>query len=64
MEIGANYLTAICGISNENLLNNSLAYLNGWLKALKNNKKLIFHAASETQKTVNFITGNKEENYE
>jgi antirestriction protein ArdC len=33
----------------------SAAYVEGWLEALKNDKNLIFKAASEAQKAVDFI---------
>jgi antirestriction protein ArdC len=33
----------------------SAAYVEGWLEALKNDKSLIFKAASEAQKAVDFI---------
>jgi antirestriction protein ArdC len=35
--------------------NQSAAYVEGWLEAFKNEKSLIFKAASEAQKAVDFI---------
>ena len=34
---------------------NSAAYIDNWLKALKDEKKLIVHAASAAQKAADFI---------
>ncbi|HWO96480.1 MAG TPA: zincin-like metallopeptidase domain-containing protein [Bacillus sp. (in: firmicutes)] len=55
-EIGAGMLCAECGIDNSTL-ENSAAYIGGWLKALNNDQKLIFHAASYAQKAVDWILG-------
>lgn len=52
-EMGAAFL---CGHANiENTLENSAAYLAGWLKALKNDKTLLIHAAALAQKASDFI---------
>ena len=34
----------------------SAAYVEGWLRAMKDDKRAIFRAASEAQKAVDFIT--------
>ncbi len=52
-EIGACILGVKLGIEPD--LNQSAAYVENWLEALKNNKSLIFKAASEAQKAVDFI---------
>ncbi|MGM9512406.1 ArdC family protein [Larkinella sp. GY13] len=54
-ELGAAYLNLLTGISNNTLIDNSAAYLKGWLKPLKEDKKFIFWAAKEAQKAVQFI---------
>jgi antirestriction protein ArdC len=53
-ELTAAFLCAITGIERETQ-SNSQAYIKGWLKALNNDKKLIFKAASQAQKAADFI---------
>ena len=55
-EMGASFLNAEAGIS-EAELENSAAYLQGWIDALKTNdgKSWIVKAASEAQKAANYI---------
>ncbi|MDZ7605380.1 MAG: hypothetical protein U5K79_07270 [Cyclobacteriaceae bacterium] len=40
---------------NDQSLENSTAYIQGWLKPLKNDKKFIVEAAAKAQKAVDFI---------
>ncbi len=56
-EIGAAFLAGHAGICGETELENSAAYLQGWLKLLQDDKKLIFKAAADAQKAVNYILG-------
>lgn len=56
-EIGAAFLAGHTGIAGEEEIENSAAYLQGWLKALQADKKLIFKAAADAQKAVNYILG-------
>ena len=56
-ELGASFLAAYTGIDLEPQTQNSASYLQGWLSALKGDKKLIFKAASQAQKAVDFILG-------
>ena len=58
-EIGASFLCAKAGI--EKTIKNSVAYIQSWLKALKNDKKLIFKASSEAEKAVKYILGESEQ---
>ncbi len=58
-EIGASFLNDIAGIRNVNF-NNSIAYINSWLKVLKNDKRLIVMASNQAQKAVDFILDEKE----
>jgi antirestriction protein ArdC len=44
-ELTAAYLCAVCGIE-QPVINNSAAYIEGWLKALKNDRKLILKAST------------------
>jgi antirestriction protein ArdC len=53
-EIGACYLNSISGIS-EKVFDNNVAYINGWLTALRNNKRLIVYASSQAQRATDFI---------
>jgi antirestriction protein ArdC len=55
-EMGAAFLCGHCGIEN-NTIENSAAYLQGWLKALKNDKTLLVHAAAQAQKASDYIMG-------
>jgi len=46
-------LCSVAGI--DNTLNDSAAYIAGWLKALKNDKNMLVHAASKAQKAADYI---------
>lgn len=59
-EIGACFLNAYSGIENIVFDNNS-AYVASWLKAFKNDRKMIVIAAAQSQKAVDFILGNSAE---
>lgn len=54
-ELGAATLVNYCGIESEKSFRNSAAYIQSWLKALKNDKKLIVSASSRAEKAVNLI---------
>lgn len=58
-EMGAAFLCGHSGIE-QNTLENSAAYIQGWLKALKNDWKLLIHAAAQAQKASNYILNRKE----
>ncbi len=53
-EIGQCLLFASIGL--EPSIDQSAAYVEGWLKALAEDKRAIFRAASEAQKAVDLIT--------
>jgi len=53
-EIGSAFLCQFTGISNEPRKDHA-QYLNGWLKALRNDKRLIFKAATQAQKAVELL---------
>ena len=57
-EVGASFLCAIAGISNERTEQNSTAYLQSWIAALKGDTRLIVTAAAAAQKAVDLIVGN------
>lgn len=54
-EIGAACLVHHHGIETPDSFRNSAAYIQGWLKALKNDQRMIVGAASRAEKAVEFI---------
>lgn len=53
-EFGASMLCGFAGIEQQTI-ENSAAYIQGWLKVLKNDKKLAIVAAGQAQKAADFI---------
>ena len=53
-EMGAAFLCGYSGIENSTI-ENSAAYISGWLKALRNDKTLLVHAAAQAQKASDYI---------
>lgn len=58
-EMGAAFLAMETGIQSESLLDNSAAYIKGWLKRLKDDPKFVMNAASHAQKAVDLILDRK-----
>ena len=56
-EIGSACILNMLGIETETSFRNSAAYIQGWLKALKSDKRMIVSAASQSEKAVRFIKG-------
>jgi len=56
-EMGASYLSALTGIETDILLDNAAGYIQGWLKALKNDRKMLINAASKAHKATEYIAG-------
>ena len=56
-EIGAAMLCGTVGI--ENTLDNSVAYIQSWMKKLQDDPKIIISAASQAQKATDYIQGIK-----
>ena len=54
-EFGAAFLCAQAGISNERLEANHAAYIQGWVKALKNDPKMLVSAAQRAQRAADYI---------
>jgi antirestriction protein ArdC len=52
--MGAAFLCGFAGIENVTL-DNSTAYIQGWLQKLRNDKKLVIVAAAQAQKAANYI---------
>ncbi len=57
-EMGASFLSAHCGIVNS-VIDNSASYIQGWLRSLQNDPKLVVDAAAAAQKAVAHILGIK-----
>jgi len=55
-ELTAAFLCGICGIEQATIENTS-AYIHSWLKALKNDKKLVLKAASQAHQAAEYILG-------
>ena len=62
-ELAAEFTSAfLCNESGiENTIDNSAAYIAGWARALRGDKKLVVQAASQGQKAANYILGAGEE---
>lgn len=60
-EIGSASIMATLGIENDRTFRNSAAYVQNWLKALKNDKKMIVIAASKAEKAIKMILNVREE---
>lgn len=56
-EIGSAAILNKIGLETESAFENSAAYINGWLTALKNDKRMIISAASRAEKAVALILG-------
>jgi len=56
--MGAAFLCGHAGIEQGTIVN-SAAYIKGWLKALKNDKMLLVHAAAQAQKAADYILNRK-----
>lgn len=57
-EMGAAFMCAHCGI--DNTVENSAAYIQGWLKKLKSDPKMLMMAAARAQKAFYHIAGQPE----
>ncbi|MDA2931531.1 zincin-like metallopeptidase domain-containing protein [Acidobacteria bacterium AH-259-O06] len=55
-EMGAAFLCGHCRIENRTI-DNSAAYIQGWLRRLRNDKGLVIFAAAQAQKAADFILG-------
>jgi antirestriction protein ArdC len=56
-EIGSMYLTTYCGLNPTDSDDNSSAYLQGWIKKLKDSKKMAVEAMQNASKAVDYILG-------
>ncbi len=55
-EMGATYLCSHCGIETA-ILENSAAYINGWLRLFRNDKKVVVTSSAQAQKAAHYIFG-------
>lgn len=55
-EIGSAYLCSICGISNVTLGSHS-SYIDGWIKLMKSDTKILLKASNDASKATGFLTG-------
>lgn len=54
-EFASAFLCAETGCSNEERINNSIAYIQSWIQVLKNDKTLAIQAAQKAQRAADFI---------
>lgn len=54
-ELGSAYLCTTAGLNGEKAFRNSVAYIQGWLRALANDAKMIVWAASRAEKAARYI---------
>ena len=60
-ELGSAFLVNYCSLESEASFKNSAGYIQGWLAALKNDKRLIVSAAGQAERAVNLILGKEGE---
>lgn len=56
-EMGSAMLCSVSGVENDKSFRNSVAYIQSWIKALKNDPKMIVWAASRAEKAAAYICG-------
>lgn len=54
-ELGASALVSHCGIETPSSFQNNVAYIQNWLQALRNDKRLIVSASGKAEKAVDWI---------
>lgn len=54
-ELGASALVSHCGIETSSSFRNNVAYIQNWLQALQNDKRLIVSASGKAEKAVDWI---------
>ena len=60
-EIGASGMLSILGLETPSSFTNSTAYIQNWLQALRNDKRLILSASSRAEKAIDYILNGKQE---
>lgn len=56
-EMCSAFVCNACGIDSNEAIKNSAAYIQSWLRALKNDSKMIVYAASRAEKAADYILG-------
>jgi antirestriction protein ArdC len=56
-EMGASFLSNLMGLKGEAELSDAAAYIQGWLKVLRNDKRFVIEAAQKAQRAVDYILG-------
>lgn len=56
-ELTAAFLCGRCGLDREPVTENAAAYIKGWIRKLRDDKKILIAAASAAQKACDFVTG-------
>lgn len=59
-EIGSTSIMATLGLESKSTFRNNVAYIQNWLKALKNDKRMIITASAKAEKAIKLIFGIKE----
>lgn len=59
-EIGSSMLMSESGIELDETFQNSVSYINSWLKVLKSDNRMIITAAAQAEKAVDLILGRDE----
>ena len=54
-ELGASALVSHCGLETSSSFRNNAAYIQSWLQALRNDKRMIVSASSKAEKAVGLI---------
>lgn len=58
-EMSAAFLCAESGIANDATLHNSVAYIQSWLRSLKNDRQMVITAAQRAQRAADYILDRK-----
>lgn len=58
-EMSAAFACQIAGLNCEKAFNNSVGYIQGWLKALKDDKRLLVAAATKAEQAINYMLNGK-----
>ncbi len=58
-ECGSSFLLAQAGIDNNDIFENSVAYIQSWIKVFQNDPKILITAAGRASKAVDFILGKR-----
>ena len=56
-EMGSAFLSNVAGIDTDATIENAAAYIQGWLSALRGDKRFIVQAAGKAQKAVDWMIG-------